>query len=62
MSKPKSRVPEWIREYRRRTMLIEAIAKAYEIECDCEVCQMIREVGDELGEVFLGGGSRSRPS
>jgi len=59
LSKSKRKVPGWIDEFRKRTRLIEAIAAAYEDDCDCRVCQLLREIGEDLGEVVMRGGGRS---
>jgi len=45
-------VPEWIREFKRRIELIEIIEQAYLIDCECEVCKRLRELGKELGKMF----------
>jgi hypothetical protein len=45
--------PQWLIEFRRRTALIDAIEKAFDSNCQCEVCRKLREVAKELGELFL---------
>jgi len=53
MSKKVSSPPTWISEFKRRTAIIDIIALAYENECTCDVCQRLRDVGHELGELFM---------
>jgi len=48
--------PKWLNEYRRRTSLIETIDKAFQIDCNCEVCVALREAAKDLGELFVPGG------
>jgi len=48
--------PAWIGEFKRRTAIIDIIALAYTHNCDCEVCQRLREVGEELGNLFMPSG------
>jgi len=47
------KVPEWLKEFRRRTALIDVIALAYESPCECEVCKRLREIGEDLGDLFM---------
>jgi len=47
-----SKRPEWLDEWRKRTRIIDIIEKAYASNCDCEVCQDVRELGEEMGELF----------
>ena len=44
--------PEWLQDWRKRTRIIDIIEKAYESNCNCEVCQDVREMGEEMGELF----------
>jgi hypothetical protein len=44
--------PEWLTEWKKRMRIIEVIEKAYEVNCDCEVCRQMRALGEELGEMF----------
>ena len=46
-------LPSWIQEFKRRTAIIDIIALAYESGCNCEVCQRLREIGEELGNLFI---------
>jgi len=45
--------PPWLVEFRKRTAIIDVIDKAFSINCDCLVCMRIREIADELGELFM---------
>jgi len=47
-----SKRPEWLQDWRKRTRIIDVIEKAYESECDCDVCKLVREMGEEMGELF----------
>jgi len=47
------KIPSWLEEFKRRTLLISAIEKAYTNDCDCEVCSILREAGETLGELFM---------
>jgi len=51
--KAQADMPGWIKEFRRRTALIEVISKAYENSCECEVCTMLRQIGNDLGNMFM---------
>jgi len=43
--------PEWLKKFKKQIALIEAIDKAYEINCNCAVCQMLRKIGQEMEEI-----------
>lgn len=45
--------PAWLAEFRRRTALIDCIEMAYTNGCECSVCARLREVGEELGQLFI---------
>jgi len=45
--------PPWLVEFRKRTAIIDVIDKAFSITCGCDVCMRIREIADELGELFM---------
>lgn len=45
--------PAWLKEFRRRVALFETIELAFEIECNCEVCQRLRNIAREMDEEFL---------
>ena len=45
-------IPDWIKEFKKRIELIEIIERAYLIDCECEVCKRLRELGKELGKMF----------
>ena len=45
--------PAWLKEFRRRVALIEIIDLAFELQCNCEVCQRLRNLAREMGEEFL---------
>jgi len=45
--------PDWLIEFRRRTALIDVIDTAFSNSCNCEVCIKIREIANELGELFM---------
>jgi len=54
MSKRKAaEKPQWLRDFRRRIALIEVMELAFDLECDCEVCQRLRNIAREMGEEFL---------
>jgi len=44
--------PKWLEEWRRRTKIISIIERAFELGCDCEVCQMLRELGIEMEDMM----------
>jgi len=57
MEKDKSsKIPSWIQEFKRRTMIIDVFAMAYENDCDCSVCQKLREICEDMGQWFIGSG------
>jgi len=60
MSKKVASPPQWISEFKRRTAIIDIIALAYENECRCDVCQRLRDIGHELGELFMPGQPQRR--
>jgi len=51
-----SKLPSWIQEFKRRTAIIEVFAMAYENDCNCLVCERLREIGEDMGQMFIGGG------
>jgi len=55
MSKKQASPPQWISEFKRRIAIIDIIALAYENQCSCDVCKRLRDVGHELGELFMSG-------
>ena len=38
-----SAMPEWVKQARAYFKFIEAVAKAFETNCQCETCRLIRE-------------------
>ena len=38
-----SQMPEWVRQARAYFKLIEAVARAFETNCQCESCKLLRE-------------------
>lgn len=44
--------PAWLEDWRKRTRIINIIEKAYENNCNCSVCELVRELGEEMGELF----------
>ena len=47
-----SKMPRWLVEYRRRARFMDILAKAFESDCDCEVCEELRKWAMELDEEF----------
>jgi hypothetical protein len=45
-----SGMPRWLDEYRKRAKLMDILVKAFETNCDCEVCKMLREWAMELDQ------------
>jgi len=45
--------PPWLVEFRKRTAIIDIIDRAFSVNCGCDVCMRIREIADELGELFM---------
>lgn len=49
-----SKRPEWLDEFRRRTLLIDVIDEAFDPDVDDKtVRQHLREAAKELGDLFL---------
>jgi len=46
-------LPSWLKEFKRRTSIIDIIADAFETGCSCSVCTKIRQVANEWGDMFL---------
>jgi len=44
--------PDWLIEFKRRTMLIDIIDMAFNADCGCIVCEKLRAAAEELGEVL----------
>jgi len=44
--------PEWLVDFKRRIALIEIIDRCFEIDCNCEICQKLREFSREMGKYF----------
>jgi len=40
--------PKWLEEWKRRTRIINIIELAFETDCDCPVCEAVRELGQEM--------------
>ena len=40
--------PKWLEEWKRRTRIINIIELAFETDCDCPVCEAVRELGEEM--------------
>jgi hypothetical protein len=51
--KVEEKLPPWLKEFKRRTSLIDVISKAFELGCDCEVCRDLRKISYDLGEFFI---------
>jgi len=49
----KSSKPEWLEEFRRRTRIINIIERAFDDNCDCEVCRKLRDIAFELADLFM---------
>jgi len=45
--------PEWLVDFRRRIRLIDILDRAFDVDCNCEICSSLREIAGELGEVFV---------
>jgi len=45
--------PEWLEEFRRRTRIINIIERAFDNNCDCEVCRELRDIAFELADLFM---------
>jgi len=45
--------PQWLIEFRKRTSIIDVIDTAFSVNCNCDVCLKIRDIADELGELFM---------
>ena len=52
MSSRKHVKPQWLEEWRRRTKIISIIERAFEIDCDCEICEAVRELGMEMEDMM----------
>jgi len=46
--------PKWLVNFRKQTELIDVIDLAYSENCECNVCQRLRKVAIDLGELFMG--------
>jgi len=44
--------PKWIEEWRKRTRIINIIEQAFELGCDCEVCEELRDLGMEMEDMM----------
>ncbi len=51
----KTKLPEWIVEFKRRTAIIDIIIEAFESNCTCNVCKRLREIANELPSPFSTG-------
>jgi len=40
--------PKWLEEWKRRTRIINIIELAFETDCNCPVCEAVRELGEEM--------------
>jgi len=40
--------PKWLEEWKRRTRIINIIELAFDVDCDCPVCEAVRELGQEM--------------
>jgi len=49
----KLRKPDWLVDFRRRIRLIDILDRAFDVDCNCEICCSLREVAGELGETFM---------
>jgi len=47
--------PEWLVDFKRRIRLIDILDRAFDIDCECEICLALRKIAGELGEVFVSG-------
>jgi len=61
--------PKWLEEWKRRTRIINIIELAFETDCDCPVCEAVRELGEEMESLMppsapalpnVGGGEGQR--
>jgi len=48
LSKKSLKKPKWLEEWKRRTRIINIIELAFDVDCDCEVCRAVRELGQEM--------------
>jgi len=48
VSKRSFKKPKWLEEWKRRTRIINIIELAFETDCDCPVCEAVRELGQEM--------------
>jgi len=48
LSRKSLKKPKWLEEWKRRTRIINIIELAFETDCDCEVCEAVRELGQEM--------------
>ena len=55
MSEPPTKVvgkPSWLIDYEERISILRVIAKAFEIDCNCDVCTIIRTNAEKWGQMF----------
>jgi len=38
-----TQIPEWIDKAHKQSLIIQAFKKVFEANCNCDVCQMLRE-------------------
>jgi len=43
--------PDWLVEWEQRTKFISILSLAYDLGCDCEVCDTLRRVGRDLSKL-----------
>jgi len=46
-------LPDWIKEYKKQTAIIDIIVEAVQGSCSCKVCKKLRSIAWDLGEIFF---------
>jgi len=52
MKEKKIPKPDWILDFKRRIALINLIDRSFDLDCDCEICQGLRSIAKDMGEIF----------
>jgi len=52
MQEKKIPKPEWIKDFKRRIALINLIDRSFDIDCGCEICDGLRSIAKDMGEIF----------
>jgi hypothetical protein len=50
---PLGKKPPWLEEYKRKTSIIDLFNLAFDTDCNCPVCEGLRRISGDLGELFM---------